>query len=140
MPGEETAVWLLKTEPSAYSHADLERDGRTAWDGVTNPVALKNLRAMKVGDLAFVYHTGDEKAVVGTARVVRAAYPDPKRGDPRLVAVDIEATGRLARPVSLAEIKATAAFADSPLVRQGRLSVVPLTREQWTAIAERGRK
>jgi len=133
-------VWLLKTEPSAYSHADLERDGRTTWDGVTNPVALKNLRAMRAGDLVFVYHTGDEKAVVGTARVVRAAYPDPKRGDPRLVVVDIEATGRLARPVSLGEIKATAAFADSPLVRQGRLSVVPLTREQWKAVVELGKK
>ena len=133
-------MWLLKTEPSAYSHADLERDGRTTWDGVTNPVALKNLRAMRAGDLVFVYHTGDEKAVVGTARVVRAAYPDPKRGDPRLVVVDIEATGRLARPVSLGEIKATAAFADSPLVRQGRLSVVPLTREQWKAVVELGKK
>jgi predicted RNA-binding protein with PUA-like domain len=133
-------VWLLKTEPSAYSYADLERDGRTAWDGVTNPVALKNLRAMKAGDLVFVYHTGDEKAVVGTARVARAAYPDPKGDDPRLVVVDIEAAGALARPVSLGEIKAMAAFADSPLVRQGRLSVVPLTREQWTAIAERSRK
>jgi len=138
--GRRAAVWLLKTEPSAYSHADLERDGRTTWDGVTNPVALKNLRAMRAGDLVFVYHTGDEKAVVGTARVVRAAYPDPKRGDPRLVVVDIEATGRLARPVSLGEIKATAAFADSPLVRQGRLSVVPLTREQWKAVVELGKK
>ena len=133
-------MWLLKTEPSAYSYADLERDRRTAWDGVTNPVALKNLRAMKAGDEAFVYHTGDEKAVVGTARVARAAYPDPKRDDPKLVVVDIEATGTLARPVSLGEIKAMAGFADSPLVRQGRLSVVPLTREQWKAIADRGRK
>lgn len=133
-------MWLLKTEPSAYGYADLERDGRTAWDGVTNPVALKNLRAMKAGDEVFVYHTGGEKAAVGTARVVRAAYPDPKRADPRFVVVDIEATGRLATPVSLGQIKAIAAFADSPLARQGRLSVVPLTREQWKAIAERGRK
>jgi len=131
-------VWLLKTEPSAYGYEDLAREGRAVWDGVTNPVALKNLRAMKVGDEAFVYHTGDEKAVVGTARVVGAAYPDPRRGDPRLVVVDIEATGRLKRPVTLAEMKATPAFADSPLVRQGRLSVVPLTPRQWKAVVERG--
>ena len=131
-------MWLLKTEPSAYGYADLEREGRAVWDGVKNPVALKNLRAMAVGDLAFVYHTGDEKAVVGTARITRAPYPDPKRGDPRLVVVEIEPTGRLKRPVTLAEIKALPAFAGSPLVRQGRLSVVPLTRAQWKAILDRG--
>jgi len=130
-------VWLLKTEPSAYGYADLEREGRAVWDGVKNPVALKNLRAMAVGDLAFVYHTGDEKAVVGTARITRAPFPDPKRGDPRLVVVEIEPTGRLKRPVTLAEIKALPAFAGSPLVRQGRLSVVPLTRDQWKAVVER---
>jgi predicted RNA-binding protein with PUA-like domain len=134
------AVWLLKTEPSTYGYPDLEREGRTVWDGVTNPVALRNLRAMAVGDEAFVYHTGGEKAVVGTARVMRAAYPDAKSGDPRRVVVDLEATGRLTRPVTLGEIKALAAFADSPLVRQGRLSVVPLTRAQWNAIVGKGRK
>jgi predicted RNA-binding protein with PUA-like domain len=131
-------VWLLKTEPSAYSYLDLEREGRAVWDGVTNPVALRNLRAMAAGEEAFIYHTGDEKAVVGTARVARAAYADTKKGDARLVVVDIEPTGRLKRPVTLAEIKALPAFADSPLVRQGRLSVVPLTRAQWKAIADRG--
>lgn len=131
-------MWLLKTEPSAYGYADLEREGQAVWDGVTNPVALKNLRAIAAGEEAFIYHTGDEKAVVGTARVARAAYADPKKGDPRLVVVDVEATGRLKTPVTLAEIKALPAFADSPLVRQGRLSVVPLTRAQWKAIAERG--
>jgi len=133
-------MWLLKTEPSAYSYDDLEREGRAVWDGVTNPVALKNLRAMKAGDEAFVYHTGDEKAVVGTARVARAAYADPRKGDPRLVVVEIEATGRMKRPVTLAEIKALDAFAGSPLVRQGRLSVVPLTPAQWKAVTERGGK
>ena len=131
-------MWLLKTEPSAYGYADLEREGRAVWDGVTNPVALKNLRAMAAGEEAFIYHTGDEKAVMGTARVARAAYADPKKGDPRLVLVDIEPTGRLKRPVTLAEIKALPAFAESPLVRQGRLSVVPLTRAQWKAIADLG--
>ncbi len=133
-------MWLLKTEPKAYGYSDLEREGRTVWDGVTNPVALKNLRAMKAGDEVFVYHTGDEKAVVGTARVTRAAYADPKGGHPRLVVVEIEATGRMKTPVTLAEIKAMAAFADSPLVRQGRLSVVPLTPAQWKAVTERGSK
>jgi predicted RNA-binding protein with PUA-like domain len=127
-------MWLLKTEPGSYGYDDLERDGRTVWDGVTNPVALKNLRAMQEGDEVLVYHTGDEKAVVGKARVVAAARPDPKAGDPRRVVVDIEAAGRLERPVPLAELKAHPEFAESPLVRQGRLSVVPLTRPQWRAI------
>ena len=133
-------MWLLKTEPKTYSYSDLEREGRAVWDGVANPVALKNLRAMKVGDPVVVYHTGDERAAVGLAEVVKAAYPDPKQGDPRLVVVDLEATGRMERPVTLAEIKALAAFAGSPLVRQGRLSVVPLTPAQWKAVTERGGK
>ena len=127
-------MWLLKTEPSAYAYDDLERDGRAVWDGVTNPVALRNLRNMKEGDRALVYHTGDEKAAVGLAVVARAAYPDPKGKDPRLVVVDLAPAGRLKRPVTLAEIKAMPVFADSPLVRQGRLSVVPLTAAQWRAI------
>jgi predicted RNA-binding protein with PUA-like domain len=129
-------MWLLKTEPSTYGYDDLERDGQTRWDGVTNPVALRNLRAMKVGDAVAVYHTGDEKAVVGTALVVKEAYPDPKAKNPRLVVVDIRSVGRAKRPVTLAEIKALPVFAESPLVRQGRLSVVPLTKEQWNALAE----
>jgi predicted RNA-binding protein with PUA-like domain len=129
-------VWLLKTEPSTYGYADLEREGRAVWDGVTNPLALRNLREMAVGDEAFVYHTGDEKAVVGTARVTRAAFADPKAGNPRLVVVEIEASGRLKKPVTLAEIKALPVFAESPLVRQGRLSVVPLTKAQWKAVRD----
>jgi predicted RNA-binding protein with PUA-like domain len=136
-------MWLLKTEPAAYAFEDLERQGTTAWDGVTNPVALKNLRGMKVGDLAAVYHTGGQKAVVGLAEVTRAAYPDPKRADARLVAVDLRPLRRLARPVSLAELKAHPAFAESPLLRQGRLSVVPLTVAQekaLEALAARGVK
>ncbi|HUG52994.1 MAG TPA: EVE domain-containing protein [Vicinamibacteria bacterium] len=130
-------MWLLKTEPSSYSYDDLERDRRTTWDGVTNPVALRNLRAMQDGDAALIYHTGDEKAVVGTALVVRAAYPDPKSKDPRRVVVDLTPGGRLPRPVTLSEIKSMEAFRDSPLVRQGRLSVVPLTKEQWNALTRR---
>jgi predicted RNA-binding protein with PUA-like domain len=127
-------MWLLKTEPGTYSYDDLEREGRAVWDGVTNPVALKNLRAMKAGDRAFVYHTGDERAVVGRAEVVKIAYPDPRGDNDRLVVVDLKAAGRLARPVTLDEIKKLPVFADSPLVRQGRLSVVPLTAAQVKAI------
>ena len=132
-------MWLLKTEPGSYSYEDLEREGRAVWDGVTNPVALKNLRAMKAGDRAFVYHTGDERAVVGRAEVVKAAYPDPKAGSDRLVVVDLVAAGRLPRPVPLDEIKKLSVFADSPLVRQGRLSVVPLTPAQVKAIEGGGK-
>ena len=127
-------MWLVKTEPGTYSYDDLEREGRAVWDGVANPVALKNLRAMKVGDLVVVYHTGDERAAVGRAEVVKAAYPDPKQGDDRLVVVDLEAKGRLPAPVPLATLKGLPVFKDSPLVRQGRLSVVPLDAAQWKAL------
>lgn len=132
-------MWLLKTEPSEFGYPDLEREGKSVWDGVTNPVALKNLRAMQPGDRVFVYHTGAEKAAVGMAEVVRAAYADPKSRNPKLAVVDLKPIGSLARPVTLAEMKALAVFADSPLVRQGRLSVVPLTAAQWKAIESRGR-
>ena len=131
-------MWLLKTEPGEYSYDDLEREEGGRWDGVRNPVALRNLRAMKQGDRLLVYHTGDERAVVGQAEVAREAYPDPKAKDGRLVVVDIAPRGRLARPVTLAEMKAMPEFAASPLVRQGRLSVVPLTAPQWKAVLARG--
>jgi predicted RNA-binding protein with PUA-like domain len=127
-------MWLLKTEPSVYSFEDLEREGRTVWDGVANPVALRNLRAMKKGDRAIVYHTGEEKAAIGVAEVTREAYADPKSRNPRLVVVDLTPVARLPRAVTLKEIKSMALFADSPLVRQGRLSVVPLTAAQWKAL------
>jgi predicted RNA-binding protein with PUA-like domain len=127
-------MWLLKTEPADYSWDELERAGRARWDGVRNPAALRNLGAMKPGDRVLVYHTGDEKAVVGIAEVVRAAYPDPKYPDGKLVVVDLAPRARVARPVTLAEIKALAEFRDSPLVRQGRLSVVPITAPQWKAL------
>lgn len=132
-------MWLLKTEPAEYSYDDLEREKRGRWDGVRNPVALGNLRAMRKGDRVLVYHTGGERAVVGTAEVVLEAYPDPKAKNERLVVVDVEPRGRLARPVTLAEIKAMAEFARSPLVRQGRLSVVPITAAQWKAVEAQGR-
>jgi predicted RNA-binding protein with PUA-like domain len=129
-------MWLLKTEPTEYSYDQLEQDGRTRWDGVSNPAALKNIRAMKPGDRAFLYHTGKEKAVVGVVEVVSQAYPDPEAKAAKLVVVDIEPRARLGRPVTLAEIKALPAFEGSPLVRQGRLSVVPLTPDQWKTIEE----
>jgi predicted RNA-binding protein with PUA-like domain len=118
--------YLLKTEPSEYSFADLQRDQSTTWDGVTNPVALKNLRGMKPGEQLVIYHTGDEKTAVGTAAVESVEVKDPK--NPR---VKIKVGKAIEQPKTLAAIKARALFADSPLVRQGRLSVVPLTGEQW---------
>lgn len=127
------AFWLIKTEPSSYSFADLQRDGETRWDGVANPQALANLRAMKSGDQALVYHSG-EKAAVGVAEVTRAAYPDPASKDPRLVVVDLRAEAPLARPVPLEAMKAEPVFAGSQLLRQGRLSVVPVTEAQWRAV------
>jgi len=117
--------YLLKTEPTVYSFADLQRENTTIWDGVTNPVALKNLRAMKPGDHLLIYHTGDQKSAVGTASVVSVDTSDPRNPQ-----VKIKAGKPLAKPVTLAEVKAHKLFADSPLVRQGRLSVVPLTDAQ----------
>lgn len=120
------AAYLLKTEPSEYSFADLQRDGVTVWDGVSNPVALKNLREMQPGTTLVIYETGDRKSAVGTAAVVSVDASDPKNP-----AVKIKAGKALAKPVSLAQVKANKLFADSPLVRQGRLSVVPLTESQY---------
>ncbi|HUK48828.1 MAG TPA: EVE domain-containing protein [Terriglobales bacterium] len=117
--------YLLKTEPSEYSFADLEREGTTIWDGVSNPVALKHLREMKAGDQLIIYETGDRKTAVGVATVVSVDAADPKNPQ-----VKIKAGKALSKPKSLAEIKSNRLFADSPLVRQGRLSVVPLTEPQ----------
>lgn len=130
-------MWLVKTEPGTYAFDDLEKEGSTRWDGVSNPVALRNMKAMKEGDRVVVYHTGDEKAAVGLAEVKRAAYADPR--NPTRPVVDLAARGRLPRPVTLAEIKAMAAFKDSPLVKQGRLSVVPLTAEQMRILTGAGK-
>ena len=128
------SLWLLKTEPDHYSYADLERDGATVWDGVSSNAALKNIRDMRPGDLALIYHTGDERQAVGLAEVTSAPYADPKLGDPKLVVVDVKALRPLAQPVTLAAIKAVPAFADFALVRQGRLSVVPVSSEQWARL------
>jgi predicted RNA-binding protein with PUA-like domain len=118
-------MYLLKTEPSEYSFADLQRDKETVWDGVTNPVAVKNLRGMKAGDRLVIYETGDVKSAVGTATVVSVDASDAR--NPR---VKIK-VGKAVTPVSLSEIKANKLFAESPLVRQGRLSVVPLDEKQY---------
>lgn len=128
--------WLLKTEPSTYSWGDLERERTAVWDGVSNPVALKNLAAMKAGDDALIYHTGGEKAVVGVAQVTRAAYPDPKAKDPKLLVVELAPVRKLTRPVTLAEIKADPDFRESALVRQGRLSVVSLNEAQFRRLTQ----
>jgi predicted RNA-binding protein with PUA-like domain len=122
--------FLLKTEPTAYSFADLQHDKVTVWDGVHNPVALRNLAQMKPGDRLIIYETGEHKSAVGTATVVSNDVSDPR--NPQM---ELKAGKPLAKPVSLAEIKANKLFADSPLVRQGRLSVVPLTATQYKAIA-----
>jgi predicted RNA-binding protein with PUA-like domain len=118
--------YLLKTEPSVYSFADLQREKTTVWDGVSNPVALKHLRAMKPGEQLVIYHTGDEKSAVGTATVVSVDTSDAR--NPR---VTIKVGKAVAKPVTLAQVKSNKLFADSPLVRQGRLSVVPLTEPQF---------
>ncbi len=124
--------YLLKTESSVYSFADLQREKSTIWDGVTNPVAVRNLREMPKGAKLLIYHTGDEKRAVGTATVESVDASDPK-----VPQVRISAGKPLANPVTLAEIKANKLFADSPLLRQGRLSVVPLTKEQYDWITSR---
>jgi predicted RNA-binding protein with PUA-like domain len=124
------AFYLLKTEASAYSFADLQRDKTTVWDGVHNPVALRNLAAMKPGDKLVIYETGDHKYAVGLASVVSVDNSDPKNP-----AVELKAGKPLAKPVTLAEIKSKKIFTDSPLVRMGRLSVVPLTDAQYKFLA-----
>lgn len=124
--------WLVKEEPENYSYTQFQADGRTVWAGVKNPVAQKNLRAMKKGDRVFFYHTGSEKAIVGTATVAVEAYPDPKSAS--LVVVELAAGKPLKRPVTLAEVKADKRFAAMPLVRIPRLSVQPVTDDEWDLI------
>jgi predicted RNA-binding protein with PUA-like domain len=130
------ARWLLKTEPDSYSWDNLVKDKKTVWNGVTNALALKHIRSMKKGDLALVYHTGDEKAAVGVAEIVSNPYTDPKEGDDKLAVVDLKPKKKLARPVSLAEIKADPAFAGWDLLRIGRLSIVPVSDDIWKRIEQ----
>ena len=123
--------WILKTDSDTYPFGHLERDGRTVWDGVANALALQHIRGMAKGDQVMIYHSGGDKAIVGLARVTSAPYADPKKKDPKLAVVDIEAAGRLPRPVPLATLKADPVFADLGLVRQPRLSVMPVPASQW---------
>jgi predicted RNA-binding protein with PUA-like domain len=125
--------WILKTDPDTYALADLVREGQTRWDGVANPVAVKHLRSMRAGDRAFIYHTGNAKAIVGLARIVSDGYDDPN--DHRLAVVDVQFEREVGAPVTLAAIKADPAFKDLALVRQGRLSVVPVSPPQWERLA-----
>ena len=131
--------WLFKEEPSNYSYDDLARDGRTSWTGVRNPVAQKHLRAVGKGDRIFFYHTGDEKAVVGIAKAAAAAYADPADETGKLYAVDVLPVRKLKQPVTLAAVKADKYFASFALTRVPRLSVMPVTDDEWDRIEAMGR-
>ena len=128
------AQWLVKEEPEHYSYDQLERDRKTVWAGVRNPLAQKHLRGIQKGDRIFYYHTGKEKAVVAIARAIGNAYPDPDDASGKSYVVDVAPVERLRRPVTLAEIKADKAFASFPLVRMARLSVMPVTDTEWARI------
>jgi len=131
-------TWLLKTEPNDYSYDDLETEGRTVWDGVGNNLALIHMRKVAPGDRALIYHTGRERKIVGIARVTSEPYPDPEHDDPKRVVFDVEPEGRLTKPVELAEVKADGAFDEWELVRNPRLSVMPVPAEHWRRLLEMG--
>ena len=133
------ARWLVKEEPEHYDYDQLERDRKTVWAGVRNPLAQKHLRAIRKGDPIFYYHTAKEKAVVGVAKAVTDAYPDPSDAAGKLHVVDIAPVKTLPKPVTLAAIKAERAFASFPLVRMSRLSVMPVTDAEWKRIEDMGR-
>jgi predicted RNA-binding protein with PUA-like domain len=128
------ARWLLKTEPDCYSWDDLIRDKKTVWDGVSNALALKHIRTMKKGDLALIYHTGDERTAIGIAEIVSNPYPDPKADDERLAVVDLKPKRKLVRGVTISDIKADPTFAGWDFIRIGRLSVVPVPEKMWERI------
>jgi predicted RNA-binding protein with PUA-like domain len=131
--------WLIKEEPEAYSYERFERDGKTVWAGVKNPLAQKHLRAIRKNDLIFYYHTGKEKAVVGVAKAINDAYPDPADSTGKLFSVDIAPVKKLSNPVTLTAIKKEKAFATFPLVRISRLSVMPVSDAEWTLIEKMSR-
>lgn len=133
------ACWLVKEEPENYPYAQLERDGSTVWAGVKNPLAQKHLRAIRKGDRILYYHTGKEKAVVGVARAASDAYPDPADPGKKAYVVEVAPGKRLARPVTLASVKADPAFAQFPLVRMARLSVMPVSDDEWARIEKMSR-
>jgi predicted RNA-binding protein with PUA-like domain len=130
------ARWLLKTEPDCYSWDQLVQDKKAVWDGVSNALALKHIRTMKKGDVALIYHTGNEKAVIGVAEIVSAPYTDPRENDERLAVVDLKPKQKLKQPVTLADIKADPTFAGWDLLRIGRLGVVPVPDAMWKRIEQ----
>ncbi len=130
------AYWLLKTEPDCYSWDKLEEDKKTVWDGISNALALKHLRTMKKGDLAFIYHTGDERQAIGIAEITSESYPDPKEDDEKMAVVDLKIKKKLGRPVTLDTIKSDPAFAGWDLLRISRLSVVPTNEKMWQRVLE----
>ena len=130
-------MWILKTDPDHYSIDDLMREGQTVWDGVTNNAALKQIRSMKKGDRAAIYHTGGERAAVGMATVTTPPHPDPALDDAKLVVVDIKFKKRFKTPVPLSAFKGEPEFAESPLVRQSRLSIVPVDAAMWEWMLEK---
>jgi len=132
--------WLLKTEPDCYAYANLVADKKTTWDGVANAAALINIRKMAKGDLAMIYHTGDEKAVVGIAEVTKAAYADPNEDDPKLAVVDLKPKRQLKRPITLAQIKLDKAFEGFDLIRISRLSAMAVPEKMWERILKLSEK
>lgn len=132
--------WLFKTEPSAYSFQQLEKDKRTVWDGVKNNLALKHLSGVKKGDWILIYHTGDEKAAVGVAEALSGSHRDPAKKDPKLLVVDMKPVKPLDRPVTLSEMKGNPKLAKFDLLRLPRLSIMPVSEEHWKAIEEMARK
>src|SRR5262249_47088801 len=128
--------WLLKSDPDEYSYDDLAKDGNAVWDGVTNNLALQNLRKIKKGDLLLIYHTGDEKAIVGLAVAASNPYPDLNSDNEKLTVIDIKTKKRLKRPVPLSKIKQMPEFAEFPLVRLPRLSVMPVSEEKYNQLSE----
>ena len=128
--------WLFKTEPNEYSYNDLEQEKKTVWDGVSNNLALKNMREIRLGDEVLIYHSGDEKAIVGIAEAITDAYPDPNETDEKVVVVNLKPKRRLSQPLSLAEIKALEELSDFDLVRLPRLSVMPVSSAQWDTLQD----
>lgn len=130
------AYWLLKTEPEEYSYCDLERDGTTVWEGVSNSLALKHLRTMEIGDLALIYHTGKQRRVIGVAQIVSQPYPDPKLDDAKRVVVQVQAVRRVQEPITLTQIKQDGNFEGFDLLRLTRLSVVPVSEPHWQRLVQ----
>jgi predicted RNA-binding protein with PUA-like domain len=138
-PRKKNSYWMVKQEPETYSWNDFVRDGRTDWSGVRNYQARNNLREMKPGDSVLFYHSGKDKAVVGQAEVVKAAYPDPTADDPQWVAVDLKPVKPFEAPVPLAAIRYDKRLSALPLIRQSQLSVMPLTKDEFDAIVSMGK-